>query len=775
MIELKRLVPLAVLLGGCVSTAAPLRLRQVVLYQNGMGYFERSGRFEGGELRLRIRPHEVDDVLKTMAVIERGARAEPVAVTLRHAEGRERRTASLAIALGAARPRELQIAYAVPTPVWRATYRIVMPDARGGQALLQGWAMINNVSDEDWREVRLELATGAPLSFALDLRTPHFVARPDLTGRLVTPVALGPVAAERGRGGDSDADGVADKDDRCPNEPEDRDGFEDQDGCPDPDNDKDGIADDKDLCPNEPEDRDGFEDQDGCPDPDNDKDRIPDARDRCPNEPETYNGYEDEDGCPDKGRVVVYQGRIEILDKLYFETNQARIKAISRPILDAIAATLLGNPQIVSLEIQGHAAANEREVWSLSGERAGAVRAALARAGVRTTLKATAYGDTRPIDRDASEAARSKNRRVEFQILERRDRGYSSSRESPPPPAPSPAGRVAVREVAGGVRYALPGTVTIPAQASVQVSILDRKLRGEEIFLFRPEANLPGSERHPMRAIRIENESGLTLVPGPVAIFIGGTFSGEGQLAELKPKESAAIPYALDTGTTIATHTSASERPVRILTVVDGVATVEDQQVHVTSYEIRTGARVPARIFLRHPRRPGTIAAGLPPRSELGSEAYLMPIPISPSRTSSLRIEERAPLRRSIRLADDDSTRLELYLGPGVAPSDEKPLRAVIALRRQQSELEDRVRRLRERLGDLGQRAGELRRTLRTIERSRTAEALRRTLLARLKAVSAETEAAAQELASKASAESEARERFAEGLRRLRVGPPSAP
>jgi outer membrane protein OmpA-like peptidoglycan-associated protein len=99
---------------------------------------------------------------------------------------------------------------------------------------------------------------------------------------------------------DRDEDGVPDDADRCPLVPEDRDGFEDDDGCPDPDNDKDGIPDAADRCPNEPEDKDGFEDSDGCPDPDNDKDGIPDVKDKCPNEPETKNGYKDDDGCPDK-------------------------------------------------------------------------------------------------------------------------------------------------------------------------------------------------------------------------------------------------------------------------------------------------------------------------------------------------------------------------------------------------------------------------------------------------------------------------------------------
>src|SRR5690554_2412391 len=74
---------------------------------------------------------------------------------------------------------------------------------------------------------------------------------------------------------DTDADGIVDALDQCPLKPEDYDGFEDEDGCPDDDNDGDGILDVDDACPNEPEDFDGFRDDDGCPDYDNDDDGIP--------------------------------------------------------------------------------------------------------------------------------------------------------------------------------------------------------------------------------------------------------------------------------------------------------------------------------------------------------------------------------------------------------------------------------------------------------------------------------------------------------------------
>jgi outer membrane protein OmpA-like peptidoglycan-associated protein len=113
---------------------------------------------------------------------------------------------------------------------------------------------------------------------------------------------------------DADHDGVPDDVDRCPLVPEDRDGFEDADGCPDPDNDKDGIPDVADKCPNDPEDKDGFQDADGCPDPDNDKDGIPDVADKCPNDPETKNGYQDADGCPDKNLHLIDTDKDGVMD-----------------------------------------------------------------------------------------------------------------------------------------------------------------------------------------------------------------------------------------------------------------------------------------------------------------------------------------------------------------------------------------------------------------------------------------------------------------------------
>jgi len=223
---------------------------------------------------------------------------------------------------------------------------------------------------------------------------------------------------------DNDQDGLLDGADNCPLEPEDKDGFEDTDGCPDPDNDQDGIKDVDDKCPIDPEDKDGFQDNDGCPEPDNDHDGILDPDDKCPLEPEVYNEFEDTDGCPDKGeqaKIVVTLQKVEILEKVYFELDRARIKKESYGVLNQVAAVLKSNTQIKLLRIEGHtdrhgsAAYNDR----LSGMRARAVLMYLVKRGIDATrLTSQGFGFSTPLRTEETEEADAVNRRVEFVIVE---------------------------------------------------------------------------------------------------------------------------------------------------------------------------------------------------------------------------------------------------------------------------------------------------------------------------------------------------------------------
>jgi len=216
--------------------------------------------------------------------------------------------------------------------------------------------------------------------------------------------------------GDRDGDGILDNVDKCPDDPEDKDGFEDADGCPDPDNDKDGIPDQADKCPNDPEDKDGFEDADGCPDPDNDKDGILDKDDKCPNEPGVP-----PDGCPKKyNLVVVTETKIELKQTVFFDTNRATIKPMSFALLNDVAQAMKDNPKI-KVEVQGHTDSQGNDAFNLklSQRRAESVRTYLVKKGVaKDRMLPKGYGENVPIADNRTADGRAQNRRVEFVITE---------------------------------------------------------------------------------------------------------------------------------------------------------------------------------------------------------------------------------------------------------------------------------------------------------------------------------------------------------------------
>ena len=149
---------------------------------------------------------------------------------------------------------------------------------------------------------------------------------------------------------DNDGDGYLDQEDGCPNGPEDFDGWQDQDGCPDVDNDGDGIPDGRDKCPMALEDIDGWQDDDGCPDPDNDFDNIPDELDACPIAPETYNDFLDDDGCPD---FIPKKRKIVRLPKVTFIGNSMDLPQKDITALENFAKTCIDNPEFY-VRIEGY-------------------------------------------------------------------------------------------------------------------------------------------------------------------------------------------------------------------------------------------------------------------------------------------------------------------------------------------------------------------------------------------------------------------------------------
>ena len=722
--------------GPSVGPSRAMSLQRVVLYQNGLGYFERAGRVGEERIALRFGAHEVDDVLSTLTVLDTrgGQTIVSTSVPQRAAEETSDDTVTLEMRLPDRRPRDLVMTYAVPTPAWRASYRAVLPEGPGeGEAVFQIWALVHNASPEDWSDVALSLGTASPISYRVDLRTPEFIARPDASGVMSAPTIRGAVVGEHARG----------------------------------DADRDGISDIEDLCPNDAEDRDGFEDTEGCPEPDNDRDRILDAVDACPNDPETYNGTEDEDGCPDRGSVVIEDSSIAILDRVFFERGSAQINARSLPIVDAVAATLIYNPQVSRIEVQGHTSDEETQGETLSNERAASVVEALVQRGVpRFQMAARGYAATRPVDPGRTREAREANRRVTFEILETNEA-----------PRAVPLQTVTVERVSrsvvaasspivieGATQYEIAARVTIPAHSASLVTILSERVRGESVLLFRPDANAPGSELHPFRAARIAAPRGATLIPGSIAIYAGGSFAGEGLVEALHEGEVATLPYAIDGATHVAHHNEFGAEPARLVAIARGVVTVEDRTIHRTTYEIHAGEHAPARMFVRHPRTQGYAPRNLPAGTEETETAVLVPVALTAGQATSLVIEETTPTRRQITIASD----LQTPIGPYVEATGTLPeglntsLRTALDRRLALGTLEERAQGLRQRVRDASQRSAELRANLEALG-TRTSDT-RRTLEERLREASTEVERLSRELGDVQGEVAEARAALSEAI-----------
>ncbi len=304
---------------------------------------------------------------------------------------------------------------------------------------------------------------------------------------------------------DYDNDGVKGDNDKCVDEPEDMDGFEDGDGCPDKDNDKDEIPDDEDACRDQAEDKDGVADTDGCPETDADGDGVLDADDKCPevkgsavaggcvdgdsdgdtvpdsidacpqvkgevankgcpdtdkdgdsvvdrldacvdvagpvenkgcpyadtdkdgvvdafdncvNEP----GTAENQGCPasQKQLIAITAGKIELKDKVYFDTGKATIQARSNALLDQISRVLDSHRELTLVQVEGHTdnTGSADTNRALSASRAQAVVDYLVKKGTEASrLKAVGFGPDRPSADNATAKGRDANRRVEFTVL----------------------------------------------------------------------------------------------------------------------------------------------------------------------------------------------------------------------------------------------------------------------------------------------------------------------------------------------------------------------
>ena len=210
--------------------------------------------------------------------------------------------------------------------------------------------------------------------------------------------------------------------------------------------------------------------------------------------------------------------------------------------------------------------------------------------------------------------------------------------------------------ISGLTRYDLGDRLTVPDGTSTMVAIINEKVEGEETFLFRPGGAGQGYEANPYRVIRFKNSTPFALESGPISIYSGGSFVGEGISEPVSAGVAVTIPFAVESSLLVASHLQYGGDEMRLVKIVRGVIEVENFARRSTTWEVTSQQPRAAELtlYVRHPKAGGNFKlAPRPDGTEDLPDAYLIPIKLAANATTAkLDVVEQTPSRSTLSIWD---------------------------------------------------------------------------------------------------------------------------
>ncbi len=691
---------------------APLPVRKVVLYKNGVGYFEHRGQTRGeGAVAIELPSSQLDDVLKSLTVIDLGEggqvagvsyttlapldrRLDEIALDLTSAEGlanflnqikgarvevqssggvvsgklmgaqvkrrelgsngtiemtealvftaqgqvralevgaassirlldpelssqvsryldllrsgHERDVRRLEIETLGSSARSLSVSYTSEAPIWKTTYRLALEE--GEKPLLQGWAIVDNVSAMEWNDVELSLVAGAPVSFVQNLSQPLYSRRPTI------PLPEGVQVAPQTHGAAIDVSG--------------------------------------------------------------ERTRIAGT-------------VMDEDGGALPGaRVEVLDG--ELLAGAATANANGRFEIRLPPGTYRIAASLPGF------------SAQEYAGVAIAAGRTRQLDFQLSVGGLEETVTVTAEAPSFEIE--------SKETRI----------GRGMFAAAPPPAAPiSRALRESRVETAQAsalgdqFEYRLPHPVTIGRNRSALLPIVQTEIPGEKISIYNERSGDP----RPRLAVSLSNETGLTLDAGSFTVLDGDAFAGEGLTDVIRPKEKRILTYGLDLHLDVAARREGEPERVTKVAIGKGFLRRTVKLRRKATYGVRNQDERPRVVLIEHPVETEWTLVATPAPAETTSGEYRFRLEAAPRATTELVVQEESQQETSYALSNVSDEQIAFWLEERtIDPDVERVLRRVVAKRDELASVQRAIQaldseqasifadqgRLRENLGKLG-------------------------------------------------------------------------
>jgi hypothetical protein len=313
---------------------------------------------------------------------------------------------------------------------------------------------------------------------------------------------------------------------------------------------------------------------------------------------------------------------------------------------------------------------------------------------------------------------------------------------------PSPTRNVhslaAVAVQGGTTRYDLPGAITVPDKNATMVMLLDRPVHGEAIYLFAPDDGVPDSASHPFHVVRFENGTAGVLERGPIAVFEDGSFLGQGMVDPLPAGAFATVPFALERALGIDTNQKTDIQGTRLHKIENGTLWLEHDVVLKTRYQIQNGSELQAKLLVKHPRRSGARLYQPPEGTEdnVGTGSALVPTVVPPHGKLELVVDERsAEPEYADWFGIAAEKAVKAYLADRRAdPKVSADLTVIWPVRGQIVSKQEQRNKLQGELNQLQSEAYQKRADLRAIEKNKSAEALRKSLTARLGVIASREE-----------------------------------
>jgi hypothetical protein len=236
--------------------------------------------------------------------------------------------------------------------------------------------------------------------------------------------------------------------------------------------------------------------------------------------------------------------------------------------------------------------------------------------------------------------------------------------------------KVEGKKVGSLFRYDLKDPVTVPDSSSTLVNIVNTRVPGGEVVLFRPELTGGYAASHPYRAVRFTNQSGLTLEKGPVAIYSRGTFVGEGFLERMEKGSTIFLTFSIDGSVSMTRKHERAQEVLGMLKIARGQIQSEVLYIDRRVYSVTNRHERPITAYVKSTPPSSTYKLRNPPAQTVTTPAAsYVPVTVQPGKDATLTVEWTSPTRRWLAVDSSMATTvLKLFSSSGKVPRAIKPI-----------------------------------------------------------------------------------------------------